>query len=101
MQRDTKIEQQLQKGSTSKITDTLGMGGPPLKPIVYGPRKRIYDGTEEIKIDERGCAYIGVSIEELKQREEEMKKSVVSSTNLPGSSTVDVDKELSFIIRLK
>jgi len=90
MQRDdkVKVEQQKEKSSTNIITDTLGMGGPPKKPPVFGKTVRVYDHDEEVKIDKHGRSYIGISIEELQKREA-LKKDVSSKESQAGCAILD------------
>lgn len=50
----------------AKRLNSLGRGGPPARPPVLGRPVRVYDGSEEIKIDEDGHCYTGISLKELK-----------------------------------
>src|SRR5438045_3294942 len=62
-----KIEKNLNDTSTKVITNFLG--GPPKNPPKFGSPVKIYHSNEEIKIDEDGTPYVGMSIRELKEYE--------------------------------
>lgn len=67
MQRNNQTEVENDSSSTKKIYTEFSIGGPPAKPPIFGPKFKVYDGSEEIKIDKSGESYTGLSLEELNQ----------------------------------
>lgn len=78
-----KNESNSHQNSTKKIVGSLG--GPPKNPLQLGKKVRVYDSSEEIKIDEDGSPYIGIRIREL--IEQENKKDIIDQVSMTGEDS--------------
>lgn len=93
---------QIEDSTSKMIEDDLGKGGPPVVPPQIVGTVRIYDGSEEIKIDEDGEPYIGKSVSELllneqKERQEELSDQDVNQDSQEKSEN-DQNEGKAFIL---
>lgn len=77
-----RTEKNIKENSTKEIFITLARGNKPAKPVMFGKPVRIYDSQEELKIDEEGMPYIGMSLRELMEQKSKQSDAIQTTETI-------------------